>query len=115
VPCWVRELDDDAAYMLLATSNAQSELTALERGLHALHATEKGKWQDSVLSYAKSVGRPERSVRNEVHAAEVLDTVPGEFADVGELSARFSQLVEIHAAPQWLWPALVKARRCCGR
>jgi hypothetical protein len=28
VPCWVRPLDDEAAYMLLATSNAQGELTA---------------------------------------------------------------------------------------
>src|SRR6516164_8200311 len=30
VPCWVRDLDDDDADMLLVTSNAQSELTALE-------------------------------------------------------------------------------------
>jgi ParB-like chromosome segregation protein Spo0J len=34
IPCWVRDLDDNAAYMLLATSNSQSELTALERGMH---------------------------------------------------------------------------------
>jgi hypothetical protein len=30
----VREVDDATAYMMLATCNAQSELTALERGLH---------------------------------------------------------------------------------
>lgn len=36
VPCWVRELDDDEADMLLVTRNAQSGLTALEYGLHAL-------------------------------------------------------------------------------
>jgi len=32
VPCWARELDDEAVYMLLVTSDAQSELTALEWG-----------------------------------------------------------------------------------
>ena len=29
VPCWVREMDDDAAYMALVTSNTQGELTPL--------------------------------------------------------------------------------------
>jgi len=33
----------DAAYMLLATANAQGELSALEVGMHALHCVEKGK------------------------------------------------------------------------
>ena len=42
VPCWVRDLDDADAEMLLVTSNAQSDLTALEHGLHALRVTEKG-------------------------------------------------------------------------
>jgi hypothetical protein len=31
-------MSDDEAYMALVTSNAQSELSALERGLHALHS-----------------------------------------------------------------------------
>jgi hypothetical protein len=41
IPCWVRELDDATAYMMLVTCNAQSGLTALEYGLHALRVTEK--------------------------------------------------------------------------
>jgi len=32
VPCGARELDDEAASMLLVTSDAQGELTALEWG-----------------------------------------------------------------------------------
>ena len=36
VPCWVRPLDDETAFLQLALSNAQGELTPLEIGLHAL-------------------------------------------------------------------------------
>ena len=35
-PCWVVDMDDDEAYMALATSNNQGELAPLEIGLHAL-------------------------------------------------------------------------------
>jgi hypothetical protein len=77
----------------------QGELTALEPGLHALHS------KLDVKAYAKSVKRPETTVGNEVRAARVAAGT-----DIGAgLSAHFSQLVEIHAAPQWLWPALVAA------
>ena len=55
-----------------------------------------------VKAYAASVGRAQRTVANEVWAAEVAAV-----ADVGNES--FSQLVEIHAAPKWLWAALVNA------
>jgi ParB-like nuclease domain len=100
VPCWVREMDDQAAYMTLATSNSQSELTAIERGVHALHSEMDGK------AYAASVGRPRRSVADEICAARVFQAV----ADVRhDLWDRVSQLVAIHAAPDWLWPALVDA------
>jgi ParB/RepB/Spo0J family partition protein len=107
VPCWVRELDDAAAYMMLVTSNAQSELTALERGLHALRSVEKPEDLD-VKAYAERAGRAKerRTVQSEIMAARVAEAA----ADIGHaLSDRFSQLVEIHAAPEWLWPALVEA------
>lgn len=102
VPCWVRELEDAAAYMLLVTSNAQSELTPLERGMHALRSGM------DVKAYAESVGRAKqrRNVHNEVMAARVAKFVEDVFHD---LSKYFSQLVEIHAAPGWLWSALVVA------
>ena len=85
--------------MELVKSNAQGELTALERGLHALHS---GK---DVRSYAAGAGRVDRTVYNEVLAARVADAV----ADIGDDPSRlFSRLVEVHAAPSWLWPALVQ-------
>src|SRR3712207_6820040 len=92
-------MDDETAYMELVKSNAQGELTALERGLHALHS---GK---DVRSYAAGAGRVDRTVYNEVLAARVADAV----ADIGDDPSRlFSRLVEVHAAPSWLWPALVR-------
>src|ERR1700731_3700574 len=89
--------------MMLVTCNTQGELTALERGLHALRSGM------DVKAYAGSVGRKQRTVYNEAQAAEVFRCV----ADIGnDLSERFSQLVEIHSAPTWLWPALVAAMVC---
>jgi ParB/RepB/Spo0J family partition protein len=98
VPVWVREMDDSTAYMELVRSNAQSELTALERGLHALRSGV------DVKAYAESVGRARKTVSDEVLAAKVSEAV----ADIRhDLSGVFSQLVAVHAAARWLWPALV--------
>jgi hypothetical protein len=36
MPCWVEEMDDEVAFLELVRSNRQSELTPLERGMHAL-------------------------------------------------------------------------------
>jgi hypothetical protein len=85
--------------MLLVTANAQGELTPIERGRHAL-----GSDMD-VKAYADSVGRAKeyRTVVNETYAAKVANAV----ADV--CNDKFYQLVEIHAAPEWLWSALVAA------
>jgi hypothetical protein len=67
--------------------------------MHALHSGQDGK------SYAEKVGRARGTVRNEIYAARVAAAV----SDVGHATERFAQLVEIHAAPGWLWPALVAA------
>lgn len=83
--------------MLLATSNAQSELTPIERGRHALASGL------DVTAYAASVGRVQITVYHEVYAAEVSLAV----SYVG--NENYSQLVAVHAAPRWLWGALVAA------
>jgi hypothetical protein len=72
----------------------------LERGLHALHSGM------DVKAYAESVGRKRDTVQDEVMAARVKVAAGNVTHD---LSARFSQLVAIHAAREWLWPALVEA------
>lgn len=100
VPCWIRDLDDATAYMALALNNAQGELSPIERGMHALHSGMAGK------TYAGSIGRPQPSIAREISAARVAESV----TDVGyDIADKFSQLVEIHAAPEWLWSALVSA------
>jgi hypothetical protein len=110
--------------MMLVTCNAQGELSALERGMHALRVTEKGKLGKSISAYAEAVGRPQQSVQREVEAAEVYREVttyvvtsptdrPRHLAEVYRavrpygLTAPTDQprhLAEIHAAP----------RRCRG-
>lgn len=102
----MRELDDDAAYMLLLTSNAQGELSPLERGMHALGATQKGKHTQSVNAYAQAIGVPSRTVSNWVQAAEVYHKVCPQGQTLN-LIERTKHLIEIHAAPQWLWQGLV--------
>lgn len=104
VAAWVREMDDDTAYMELVRSNAQSELTALERGLHALRSGF------SVRDYADRIGRSKSSVQFERQAAEVADAVSTRVD-----SAHARHLAEIHAAPSWLWPALVEKLVDAGR
>jgi hypothetical protein len=91
---------DTTAYMMLATCNTQGELTALERGLHALHSSM------DIRSYAESIGRKRSVVGNELCAAKVAEACPDIWT---KIASHFSQLVEIHAAPAWLWPALVDA------
>jgi ParB/RepB/Spo0J family partition protein len=99
VAAWVREMDDATAYMELVKSNAQGELTALERGLHALHSGM------DVKAYAESVGRARKTVSDEVLAARVAEAVAHVRHD---LSGYFRHLTEIHPAPRWLWSALVE-------
>ncbi len=91
-------MDDAAAYMELVRANAQGELTALERGMHALHSGLDQR------SYAASANRNESSVNKEVQAAKVADAVVHVYDD---LTSHFRSLTEIHSSPRWLWPALV--------
>lgn len=105
VPCWIREMSDEDAYMALALNNAQGELHPLERGLHALGVVEKGKHGKSIDAYARRVGREKeaRSIAREIEAAEVAAEI-GASADFAD---NWSALSELHTAPRWLWPALV--------
>ena len=98
VPAWVREMPDDEAFMALALCNTHGELTPIERGMHAL------KSGMDVKAYAERVGRARTTVQDEVKAARVASAVTHVRH---ELPHRL--LAAIHAAPSWLWPALVAA------
>jgi len=107
IPAWVRDMDDEAAFMELILANAQGELSPLERGIHALGATEKGKHNGkSISAYAEQVGRPEPSVNQEVKAARVASSrLSVNFSDISD---KCTHLSTIHAAPDACWSSLVK-------
>lgn len=98
VPAWVREMPDDEAFMALALCNTHGELTPLERGMHAL------KSGMTVRAYADLVGRGASTVDFERRAAKVASACP-----LGWTRPDAKHLSEIHAAPSFLWPALVEA------
>ena len=99
VPVWVREMDDDAAFMQLVLSNTQGELSPLERGMHALEATEKGKHGKSVKWYADQVKRPQQSIDREVRAARVAESYSsmGNFAALVEKTVHLAAIHEVQA------------------
>lgn len=108
VPCWVRELDDDAAYMALVTSNSQGELSPLEIGLHALHCvglSEGGRGKKGGLSaYAELVGKDRSNIRMYRDGAEVAQKVGIDT----HLSDKTQHLAAIHALPADCWQAMVE-------
>jgi hypothetical protein len=83
--------------MALALCNAQGELTPLEIGLHAIGS---GLTQ---RAYADKINMVHGALVDRWNAAKVGQScrhMPTE---------RWRHLAEIHAAPRWLWPALVAA------
>lgn len=99
VPCWVREMSDDDAYMALALCNAQGELHPLEEGLHALGSGMP------ILAYADKCGMNEskrRYLAMKVQAAKIRHEI-GTDVPMDQWRA----LSELHPASPWLWNALV--------
>jgi hypothetical protein len=96
----------------LLLANAQSDLTPLERGRHALMATTKwhrkrnnGEKDEkaSIAAYAASTGALDETVRRQICAYEVF----AESHHVVGLEY-FRHLVVIHAAPRDKWAELAQ-------
>jgi DNA modification methylase/ParB-like chromosome segregation protein Spo0J len=107
LPCWEVEMDDDEAYMALATSNNQGELAPLEIGLHALERVGKatagrGK-KGGLAAYARKLGKGAPYLSQLVAAAEVAKS----FTQVNDLLDKAKHLYAIHAADASLWPIIV--------
>jgi hypothetical protein len=107
------------AFMQLVLSNAQGELTPLERGMHALVAVRRkngknsaGKviWTNGMIvdDYAAAVGRKPETVKNDIYAAEVFKEVAQSFFDTSSFMDCNKHLSEIHSAPDACWPPLAK-------
>lgn len=103
LPCWVRELSDDDAYMQLVLCNTQSELHALEEGKHA---AESGM---DLKAYAGAAGKKYGTLNDKVRAWRVYSAVEPvlHMQNKTEAKKAWRAFGELDAAPKWLWPALV--------
>ena len=108
VPCWVRDMDDDEAYMALVTSNSQGELSPLEIGFHALNCvalSAGGRGRKGGLSaYAERVGKSQPFISQLVKAAEVAKGI----TQVIGLETKTKHLNAIHSLPESCWADAVK-------
>jgi hypothetical protein len=76
-------------------------LHPLEVGLHALRSGLEPK------AYSEAVGKPRTSIQTKVSAARVASETHVSLTD--DVMDRWRHLAEIHAAPPWIWHALVDA------
>ena len=108
MPCWVKDLDDDEAFMQLVLANTQGELSPIEIGMHALKAValaEGGRGKHGGLSeYADRIGWTKAYVGQLRSAAEVAETVNSSIRF--DLSEKAKHLYEISRSPRQAWPLL---------
>lgn len=109
VPCWVREMSDDEAYMALATSNSQGELSPLEIGLHALNCvalSEGGRGvKGGLRQYAALLGKAESYIRQARQAANVALNCA---VNCAVLQDKMQHLSAVHALPKNCWQEAVE-------
>jgi site-specific DNA-methyltransferase (adenine-specific) len=115
LPCWVRDMDDEAAYMALVTSNSQGELSPLEIGMHALHCValgSGGRGQKGGLSaYAEKVGKHKDTISTARMAAAVFQKLS---AYTDGLHDKVYHLAAIHGLPRECWQSAVEAMLAGG-
>jgi hypothetical protein len=95
-------MSDEEAFMLLVLSNAQSELSSLEIGMHVLAYVTPGKsrWMGGGMGgYARRIGKGESYIRQFRHAAEVLSSIPSRPELTPTFLDKAQHLSEIHKAP----------------
>lgn len=106
VPAWVREMDDDEAFMQLVLSNTQGELSPLEIGMHALtFESAQGKAGGGLQAYADRIGADRSRISQLRSAAKVVASLPREMSN--EVRDKPYHLYEISKAPSEVWKSLV--------
>lgn len=100
LPCFVREdIGEEEAYMVLATANAQGELSPLEEGLH-FNGSGLG-----VREYARMTGQNPGGVTQKSQAGAVFSQLNTQ----ADMRAKTQHLAAIHKLPESAWPVAVEA------
>ncbi|MGA0201173.1 MAG: ParB/RepB/Spo0J family partition protein, partial [Prochlorotrichaceae cyanobacterium] len=110
LPCWVKDLDDETAFMELVLANNQGELSPLEYGMHVLkyvELSEGGRGKKGGLSeYARVVGKGKSRLSEYQSAAKVVHAL--NCSDVGTVLDKANHLAAIHKAPSQYWQKLTE-------
>lgn len=107
VPCWVREMDDDEAFMQLILTNTQGEMSPLEEGHHVHYYVQRsvgGRGKEGGLrEYARRLNKSPGVLSEKRAAYRVYEKC--------SLREQFSykQLYEISKAPEECWGPLAAA------
>jgi ParB/RepB/Spo0J family partition protein len=110
LPCWVKDLDDEAAFMELVLANNQGELSPLEYGMHVLkyvELSEGGRGKKGGLSeYARVVGKSQQYFTQCSQGAKVTSQLVG--LEPVKLLSKTQHLAAIHKAPVDDWQPLTE-------
>jgi DNA methylase/ParB/Sulfiredoxin domain len=111
VPCWVRDMDDDEAFMQLILTNTQGELSPLEEGHHVYYYVQRSKGgrgkEGGLREYSRRLNRDVNGLMQRRKAYEVYENcIPSlQFpVDVG-----LKNLYEISKAAEPCWTPLASA------
>lgn len=104
VPCWVKEMTDEEAFMELVLSNQQSELTPLERGKHAWEAVQKySRFGWSVSDYARRINTTPANVTQLVNAYEVYFECLTRVKHLDNLTSKHLRIIAGADRQDWPW------------
>jgi hypothetical protein len=110
LPCWVKDLDDDAAFLELVKANSQGELSPLEIGIHALkyvELSEGGRGKKGGLSeYAREIGRSVSTLHGCKEAAKVIEHI--NLSDIRKVLDKANHLSHISKTPPQYWQQLTE-------
>ena len=105
VPCWVRDMNDDEAYLQLGFGNAQGEWKPIEIGLHALGLPTRG-----LREYCRGMGKNTGDVSTYRQGATVLRHLLDIKCLINQTLYvnKAQHLAAIHKTPKELWPMLAE-------
>ena len=109
VPCWVREMSDEQAFLELVRANNQGELSPLEIGMHALRAVQLSVGgagnEGGIRQYARDIGRTHVYIMQLKSAAKVVSQLTT--SNVPALINKATHIYAISRAPEADWSWLV--------